>query len=228
MKEKKDLKCGHRQRLRQKFIISQESINDYELLEMVLFASNVRKDTKTLAKQLIEHFGSLIGVFEANINELEIFNNMGISNAVSIKCIKEIINRFLKGRIVKKSITLQNIQDIERYCVSTIGCENVEKLKVLFLNSKYELKKEEYFGSGDAQEVKLYKNILVSKAVQYSCYNIILVHNHPSGDPYPSEKDLELTYTLQELLSMMNMKLMDHIIVSDNKCFSMLKNGMLD
>ena len=227
MKEKKDLKCGHRQRLRQKFIISQESINDYELLEMVLFASNVRKDTKTLAKQLIEHFGSLIGVFEANINELEIFNNMGISNAVSIKCIKEIINRFLKGRIVKKSITLQNIQDIERYCVSTIGCENVEKLKVLFLNSKYELKKEEYFGSGDAQEVKLYKNILVSKAVQYSCYNIILVHNHPSGDPTPSVADLKFTNQVYKTSKIIGIPLLDHIIIGNNKYYSFYDNGDL-
>lgn len=228
MTKEKDLRYGHRQRLRQKFVISQESINDYELLEMVLFASNVRKDTKTLAKELIQHFGSLTDVLEANINELETFNNMGISNAVSIKCVKEIVNRILKKRIVKKSITLKDIEDVERYCVSKIGCNNVEKIKVLFLNSKLELKKEECLGSGNATEVKLYKNLLVSKATQYSCSNIILVHNHPSGDPCPSVGDLELTLNLQELLSMLDMKLIDHIIVSNNKCFSMLKNGMLD
>lgn len=224
----KDLRAGHRQRLRQKFLISKESLNDYELLEMILFASNVRRDTKTLAKELIEHYGCLSNVLEADINDLELFNNMGSSNAVSIKCIKEIINRVLKKRITETAITFNNIDDVERYCVSTIGCEHIEKIKVLFLNSKFELKKEEFLGSGNAIEVKLYKNILVSKATQYSCHNIILVHNHPSGDPRPSEGDIELTIHLQELLNMMDMRIIDHMIVSKNKCFSMLKNGILE
>ena len=78
-----------------------------------------------------------------------------------------------------------------------------------------------------SNEVKLYKSLLISRAIQYSCYNIILVHNHPSGDPKPSEKDIELTFNLQELLSMLDMKLIDHIIASNNKCFSMLKNKMI-
>ena len=225
--QKKDLKIGHRKRLREKFLISPESLNDYELLEMVLFASNARKDTRTLAKEIIDHYGNLTNVFESNINDLKDFNNIGMSNAVSIKCIKELFNRFLKNKIDKKIVKLNSIEKIENYCISAIGNEIIEKIKVLFLNSKLELKKEEFLGSGNATEVKLYKNILVSKATQYSCHNIILVHNHPSGDPNPSIGDIDLTLNLQELLKMLDMKLIDHIIVSNNSSFSMSKNGLL-
>lgn len=224
----KNLKAGHRKRLRDRFVISHESMYDYELLEMLLFASNARQDTRTLAKELIEHFGNLKNVLEASIDELKLFNNMGLANAISIKCVKEVADRLLKIKITTKPIKLNNLDIIEKYCISVIGHENIEKIKVLFLNSKLELKKEEFLGSGNANEVKLYKNILVSKATQYSCHNIILTHNHPSGDPKPSVGDIDLTLSLQELLKMLDMKLIDHIIVSNNNSFSMSKNGLLN
>lgn len=224
----KDLKVGHRQRLREKFLISPEALSDYELLEMVLFASNTRKDTRTMAKELLNQYKNLSSLFDADISELKSFNNIGLANAVSIKCVKEIVNRILKSKITNKVIKLDNLNSIEKYCISAIGNENIEKIKVLFLNSKLELKKEEFLGSGNATEVKLYKNILVSKATQYSCHNIILTHNHPSGDPNPSAGDIDLTINLQELLKMLDMKLIDHIIVSNGKSFSMSRNGLLD
>ena len=124
----KNLNAGHRKRLRDRFFISHESMCDYELLEMLLFASNARQDTRTLAKELIASFGNLKSVLEANIDELRLFNNMGLANAVSIKCVKEVADRLLKMKIIKKSIKLSNLDIIEKYCISAIGHENVENI----------------------------------------------------------------------------------------------------
>lgn len=226
--EKKNLNVGHRKRLREKFLISPESLKDYELLEMLLFISNPRKDTKLLSKELLEHFGNLNNVLNATNEEFSNIENFSVANIASIKCVKEIINRFLKNQIKKEKIRLNNIDKVELYCRSTIGSSKNEHIKALFLNTRFELVKDEILNNGNNQEVKLYKNILITKATQYGCSNIILTHNHPSGDPSPSANDIDLTIEIQELLKMVDMQLLDHIIVSNEKTFSMGKNGLLD
>ena len=223
-----NLNIGHRQRLREKFISSRDSLEDYELLEILLFSSNSRRDTKETAKKLINNFGSLNNVFNAEIEDLQKIDNVGLSNAIAIKTIREVINRILKSNIKEKTIQLNNLTKVEEYCKLSIGNSKNELIKVLFLNGKLELIKDEIIGNGNINEVKLYKNILIAKATQYGSANIILVHNHPTNDVNPSVADIQLTLELKELLNMVEMNLLDHIIVSKDYSFSMAKQGLMD
>lgn len=224
-----NLNIGHRQRLREKFISSKESLEDYELLEILLFSSNSRKDTRETAKKLINSFGSLNDVFNARIEDLQQISNIGLSNAITLKTMREVINRILKYDIKQqKSIQLNNLTKVEEYCKLSIGHSRNEVIKILFLNSKLALVKDEIIGNGNINEVKLYKNILIAKATQYGCTNIILVHNHPTNDVNPSVADIRLTIELKELLNMVEMNLIDHIIVSKDYSFSMAKEGLMN
>lgn len=223
-----NLNIGHRQRLREKFISSKDSLNDYELLEMLLFLSNSRKDTRGMAKELINNFGSLNNVLDAGVDDLQKVPNIGLSNAIALKTIREVINRVLKNDIKQKSIQLNNSTKVEEYCKLSIGNSKNELIKVLFLNGKLDLVKDEIIGNGNINEVKLYKNILITKATQYGCSNIILVHNHPTNDVNPSVADIQLTIDLKELLSMVDMNLVDHIIVSKDYSLSMAKEGLMN
>lgn len=225
--KEENLKSGHRNRLREKFLLSKESLEDYELLELLLFTSNSRKDTREISKKLINNFGSLKEVFDGDINELQKIDNIGFSNAITIKTIREIINRILKSDLIKDSIQLTNCNKVEEYCKASIGNATNEIIKVLFLNSKLVLIKDEIIGNGNINEVKLYKNVLITKATQYGCNNIILTHNHPTNDVNPSKADIDLTIELKELLRMVDMNLLDHIIVSKDYSFSMAKNGLI-
>lgn len=223
-----NLNIGHRQRLREKFISSKDSLDDYELLEMLLFLSNSRKDTKGIAKELINNFGSLNNVLDARVEDLQKVPNIGLSNAIALKTVREVINRVLKNDIKQKGVQLNNSTKVEEYCKLSIGNSKNEVIKALFLNGKLDLVKDEIIGNGNINEVKLYKNVLIAKATQYGCCNIILVHNHPTNDVNPSVADIQLTIDLKELLSMVDMNLVDHIIVSKDYSLSMAKEGLMN
>ena len=223
-----NLNSGHRQRLRNKFLKNNNSLEDYELLEMLLFSSNMIKDTKHIAKVLINKFGSLNNVLNASKEELLLVDSVGTASVACIKCVKEIIIRILGEELKNSEINLDSLDKIKNYCKITIGDSNIENMMVLFLSSRLTLIKDEILFTGNSKELKMYNNIIISEATKHGSSNIVLAHNYPSGNSSPSFNDIDTTFELMDLFSMVGMKLVDHIIVSKNDTFSMLENGLFD
>lgn len=224
---KTNLNAGHRKRLREKFLKCPISLHDYELLEMILFSAYTRKDTKPLAKKLIKEFGSFSKVINANIYELEKFPNLKQAGISAIKTVKEASNRLLKKEI-EKMIILDKTDKVQKYCRAKIGHLKTEQLRILYINSQCKLVADEILSEGNMGETPIYKNMIITKATLYGTPSIILTHNHPSGDPHPSDQDLKITKDLTKILSELGIELIDHIIVTSNDSYSMRSNNELN
>lgn len=225
------LNKGHRQRLRDKFKISQETLEDYELLEMLLFYVFARRDTKILAKQLLLKFNNLQSVINADENQIKDVKGIGENVILLLKLIQEINCRILKsniGKNIKKEITLNNLDVTKKYCKNKIGNLAHENLMVLYLNNKCVLVAEEIVESGSSNEVKVNNNLIMKKALNNASTKIILVHNHPTGDFTPSVQDILLTKNLKNLFANFGIELLEHIIVSKNGAIGIVESGMID
>lgn len=221
---------SHRQDLREEFNISRESLRDYEILEMLLFFAIPRRDTRKIAKELLKKFGSLDGVINADGEQLLSIGGLGKKTAHLLQLLGEIFRRILLKDLKKKPLPkIDTIGKVRRYCKTRIGHLTHEEMLVLFTNGRMNLVAEEILAKGDCSEVKIYKNTLLMRLIQNGARGIILVHNHPSGNPKPSPADIKITKDLNELLTRLDIRLHDHIIVSGgDKFFSFAAAGMLD
>jgi DNA repair protein RadC len=211
---------GHRKRLREKFLKTPTALYDYELLEMILFSTHSRKDTKSLAKKLLNKFGSFKNLVNSNVYDLQKFSELNEAGVSAIKLIKEASNRLLQKEI-EKTILLKNTDKVCEYCRAKIGHLKTEQLRILYINSQYKLIADETLSEGNMNETPIYKNMIVTKATLYGASSVILTHNHPSGDPHPSEQDLIITNNLSKILFELGIELLDHIIVTNNDSYSM-------
>lgn len=223
----KKLNAGHRERLRERFMISRDSFQEYELLEMLLFLAFSRKDTKGLAKILLDKFKTLRNVILADENQLRSVDGIGDSVICLLKLFHEIHLRILKEEIKPEEIKLKNTESVVNYFRSKIGNMVTEYVLILFLNNNNEVVNEKIVASGDIDSVNVYKNMIITQATQNGSKSIIMVHNHPSGKANPSTNDINFTRELQDVLNKVNIKLVDHIIVSKNGHFSFVKNKLL-
>jgi DNA repair protein RadC len=219
---------GHRQNVRDRFMTSRESLKDYELLEMLLFLAIPRKDTRTMAKCLMEKFGSLSAVLNADRDQLRALEGLGDATVTALQLFHEILIRTMRSTLEKKTITLDKPKTVEKYCRVRLGHLVHEEILALFLNGSRKLVAEEIINSGNYSETKLYRNILITRATQNGATGIILVHNHPSGDPSPSSGDLEVTESLRDILRSVGIELIDHMIVTPSRSFSFRDVGLLD
>lgn len=219
---------SHRQNLRQKFLISQKSLKDYEILEMLLFLAIPRRDTRQMAKHLMLRFGSLSNVLNADKDQLISINGIGSGTVFILQLIHEVLCRAILEDIKVKPIKMDGLDKVEKYCKVRIGHLVHEEMLVLFLNNRMCLITEEVVNTGNHNEVKMYKNIIISKATQNGASGIILAHNHPSGNPEPSISDTRITRDLENILYQLELRLYDHIIVSKNDIFSFSKAGLLN
>lgn len=219
---------SHRQNLRQKFLISQKSLKDYEILEMLLFLAIPRRDTKQIAKHLMSRFGSLSNVLNADKDQLMSIDWIGSGTIVTLQLIHEILCRTMLEDIRIKPIKMDSLSKVEKYCKVRIGHLVREEMLVLFLDSRMCLITEEIINTGNHNEVKLYKNIIIAKATQNGASGIILAHNHPSGNPEPSISDVKITKDLENILYQLELRLYDHIVVSKNDIFSFNRVGLLN
>jgi DNA repair protein RadC len=223
---KKPKFIGHRLRVRKKFLSSLgKELHDYELLEILLFASNPRKDTKNLAKELIKKFDNLQSLIKADIDELKETDGVGDSTIVSIKIINEIIARILKNSASNKPI-LENLEDIINYSKFLLNNLKKEVFYIFFLDKKYQLISEmSFFGEND--EVFIDQQKIVKKALIFSSSFVIMIHNHPNKNLRPSFADIKTTNEIAGLLKNFNINILDHLIISQNKYFSFKENGMI-
>ncbi|HET6519186.1 MAG TPA: DNA repair protein RadC [Geminicoccaceae bacterium] len=208
---------GHRQRLRDRFLeAGPDALADYELLELLLFFAVPKVDTKPLAKRLIERFGSLGGVFAAEPGRLEEVEQMGHFPIVLLKAIQATMERVLAERIEDRPV-IGSWTALLDYLQVALANEQTEQFRVLFLDRKNTLIKEEVQQRGTVDHTPLYPREVVKRCLELAASAIIMVHNHPSGDPTPSKADVEMTQQVVAALAAVGITVHDHVVVGNKK-----------
>jgi DNA repair protein RadC len=219
--------AGHRDRLRGRFIKSGSgAFEDYELLEMVLFTAIPRRDVKPLAKKLISDFGGLAGVLGASLSDLQAVKGLGENAAVFIKSVHALTERVLVAGVRKKPL-LSSWQKLIDYCHVAMAHEKREHFRVLFLNRKNELIADEVQQVGTVDHAPVYPREIVRRALELGATALILVHNHPSGDPTPSDSDITMTEEVVRAARALDILVHDHLIVSRSGHASLKALGLL-
>jgi DNA repair protein RadC len=216
---------GHRERLRGKFLKG-GYFEDYELLELLLFYAIPRSDVKKLAKELLAQFGSLADVLSAPIDELQKISGIKESTAVLIKLFAAISNRKFETKMKAEPI-FYDIETMYNYCKNLLNGKTVEEVHILYLDSKFKLIKSKMHANGTVDENMIYVREIVKDVIALSASNIIIVHNHPSGINYFSDEDINITKKLIDALHLINVRIFDHILVSNGKTFSMKEIGLV-
>ena len=211
---------GHRERIKNKF--QKEGLKpflDHEVLELLLTYSIPRKDTKKLAWSLLKTFGSLSGVLEASNFELQKVKGLGPQSAMLINIVREIITRHSFDK-VKKRHSISNQEELYNYCITHLQNKKQECFEVLFLDIKLRLICSEILSEGNIDNTTVYPRKLIELILKHGAKYIICVHNHPSGDPSPSNEDKFMTDNLKNVLDILSVKMVDHIIVGNGKIYS--------
>jgi DNA repair protein RadC len=209
-----DLRAGHRERVRERFNkVGGEAFTDTELLEAVLHLAIPRKDTKDLAKLLLKRFGSFSGVLAAPRQQLEEFDLLGDTTVTNLKVILSAAQRFAKDGLGKDAPILSSWAALIDYCRSAMAFENIEQFRILFLDKKNRLIADEVQQRGTIDHTPVYPREVIKRALELSATAIILVHNHPSGDPSPSTADVQMTKQIADVAKPLGIVLHDHIII---------------
>jgi len=204
---------GHRERLRDRFRDSGASaLADYELLELMLYRSIPRADTKPLAKALLARFGSFAEVLGAPVALLQEVSGIGPAVAMELKVIAAAAERMLKGEIARRPV-LSSWTQVMDYCRASMAFEQREQFRILFLDKKNVLIADEVQQTGTIDHTPVYPREIVKRALELSASALILVHNHPSGDPTPSRADVDMTKTIIATAKPLGIAIHDHIIV---------------
>ena len=204
---------GHRERLRKRFLeAGDEALADYELIELILFRAIPRRDVKPLAKDLIKKFGSFAEVVAAPLARLKEVEGVSEGVAAELKIVEAGARRFAKG-LVKKRRALGSWSEVIDYCRTAMAFEDHEEFRVLFLDRKNGLIADEAQGSGTVDHTPVYPREVVKRALELAASAVILVHNHPSGDPTPSTQDVKMTLDIISIAAPLGVTVHDHIIV---------------
>ena len=218
---------GHRDRLRQRLLGSGAgALADYEILEFLLFSALPRQDTKPIAKALIQRFGSLGGVLAAGVAELRSVKGIKDSGAATFKAVLEAARRLSRERIVERPL-LTSWQAVIDYCRLAVGHESLEQFLLLFLDRKNRLIADERQQRGTVDHTPVYPREVVKRALDLKASAIILVHNHPSGDPTPSRLDIETTKEIAAAASKLGSAVHGHIVIGAAGHFSFKSEGLL-
>ena len=211
--EPEDDRTGHRKRLRQRFRMGgPDALPDYELLEMILFAAFPRGDTKPLAKRLIARFGSFAQVVSATPERLKEVPGCGERVIDEIKMVRTAALRLMRGEIMGRQV-LTSWSAVIEYLKAAQGHDDRERLRILFLDKKNQLIADEVQQEGTVDHAPVYVREVVRRAIELASTAIILVHNHPSGDPTPSRADVDMTKLIIEAGRPLGVTVHDHIIV---------------
>ena len=208
-----DLRAGHRQRLKDRFATGgPESLPDYELLELVLFSAIPRRDTKPVAKRLLDRFGSFAEVVNAPPERLKEVKGVGDAAVMQLKLLRAGALRLMRGGIMQRPV-LGSWTAVLEYCRAAMGFEAREQFRILFLDKKNRLVADEVQQQGTVDHTPVYIREVVKRALELSASAIILVHNHPSGDPTPSRADIDMTRQIVDAGRPLGVVVHDHIIV---------------
>ena len=207
---------GHRERLRERFYSAgPDALSDYELLEMALFPALLRRDTKPLAKALLKEFGSFAEVIHAPVARLRDVDGIGEASINQIKLLAAAASRIAKGEI-KRKIALSSWNDVIDYCRSGMAFSDKEQFRLLFLDKRNQLIADEIQQTGTVDHTPVYPREVIKRALELSATALILVHNHPSGDPTPSQADIRMTKAIVDIAKPLGISVHDHMIVGKN------------
>lgn len=205
--------AGHRQRLRERFLKGgADAMPDYELLELILFRALPRRDTKALAKKLLAHFGTFNEVINAPEPRLKEVSGVGDSVVTELKLIRAAALRLMRTQIVQRP-SLSSWQQVIDYLLAAQSHEHREQFRILFLDKRNKLIADEVQQQGTVDHTPVYVREVVKRALELSATAIILVHNHPSGDPTPSRADIDMTKHIVASAAPLGISVHDHIIV---------------
>jgi len=219
---------GHRKRLREKFVKSGlRGFHDYEIIELLLSLGTPRKDCKLQAKEAIRRFKNLRGVLEATPEELQQINGVGPHSAFGIKLVQEVAREFLKEKIIDEPI-YKSAQEIFDYLYHSMRDLKKEVFKVIFLNSQNQIIETANLFEGTIDGSSISPREVMESAIKQSAVSLLFVHNHPSGNPEPSKSDKELTRDLVYAGSIMRIRVLDHIIIGNNRYFSFAGEGLIE
>ena len=204
---------GHRERLRERFRgAGTDALSDYELLELLLFRAQPRRDMKPAAKALLEKFGSFAEVISAPAKRLAEVEGIGEASITELKIVQAAAARLLRGQ-VKKRPALSSWSAVLDYCRTAQAFADREQFRVLFLDKRNQLIADEVQQVGTVDHTPVYPREVVKRALEMSATALILVHNHPSGDPTPSRADIQMTQAIVEIAKPLGISVHDHIIV---------------
>ena len=219
---------GHRKRLREKF--GQSGLSaflDYEIVELLLTLGTPRKDCKPQAKEAINRFKTLRGVLEAPPEELQKIKGITAHNTFVIKFVQEVAEESLREQLLNKPYCKSSKEVFDYLCLSMRDLKK-EVFKVMFLNSQNQIIEIEDLFEGTLNVSAVYPREIIQSAVKHKATGLIFVHNHPAGNPQPSDNDKQLTRDLVSACNIMQINVLDHIIIGDNRYFSFADAGLME
>jgi len=218
---------GHRKRLKERFMKGgQGAIADYELIELLLFLAVPRRDVKPMAKALLERFDSFAEVISAEPARLKEVSGVSDNVVIAFKMIREGALKLSQEQILGKPV-VSSWQALLDYCRASMAFHNKEQFRILFLNRKNILIADELQQEGTIDHTPVYPREVIKRALELGASALILVHNHPSGDPTPSRDDIEMTKEIDEAGKKLGVTMHDHVIVAKGSYSSFKALGLL-
>jgi DNA repair protein RadC len=218
---------GHRGRMRDKLLArGPDALADYELLEMLLYFAMPKGDTKPLAKALINRYGSFANVLAAPQQALLDTRGLGVHSVSALKLVQAAALRMARAEVMERPV-LNTWDRLIEYLTAAMAREKTEVFRVLFLDSKNRLIADEAQARGTVNHTPVYPREVVKRALELHATALILVHNHPSGDPSPSRSDIEMTRMVKEAAAVLSVTLHDHLIIGNGRWLSFRSEGLL-
>ncbi len=217
----------HRKRLRARFREGgAPAMPDYELLELVLFRSLPRGDVKPLARALLDRFGDFNGVLSAPAARLSDVAGVGEGVATELKVVEAAAHRLAQARVLQRDV-LSSWDALLNYCQTALAHQEIEQFRVLYLDRKNVLIADEAQARGTVDHVPVYPREVVKRALEVNASAMILVHNHPSGDPTPSAADIDMTHQIQRAAEALGITLHDHLVIGKSREISFRSEGLI-
>ncbi|HBN45026.1 MAG TPA: DNA repair protein RadC [Candidatus Marinimicrobia bacterium] len=218
---------GHRQRLREKFLKSGlDGFHDYEIIELLLTLGQPLKDCKPMAKAALKKFGSLKAVLEADTAELKAIKGIGDKNVFGLKITQAVSRRYLADRIMDKDF-VRSTDEVMDYLKHNLRDKSREVFLVIYLNGRNQILKMEELFAGTLTTSVVYPREVVKRALDNDAAALVFVHNHPSGNPNPSQDDLTITKKLKEASQSIDVSVHDHLIIAGNEVYSFADHGLI-
>lgn len=217
----------HRQRLRRRFMVGgPDALPEYELLELILFRALPRQDVKPLAHALLNAFGDLNRVLSAQPERLKSVKGVGDATVTDLKIVEAVSHRMARSRVMGKAV-LCNWDAVLDYCHTSMAHRETEQFRILYLDRKNIVIADEQQSQGTVDHVPVYPREVVKRALELNASALILVHNHPSGDPTPSEADITMTQQINDATQTLGLTLHDHLIIGKSRELSFRSAGYL-
>lgn len=219
--------AGHRERLRDRFRnAGVDGVQDYELMEMILFRAIPRRDVKPLAKEIITKFGGFAEALSAPVERLQEIKGVSEAVAMELKIVQAAAIKLSQARVLKRPV-ISSWDSLLAYCRAAMADEKTELFRILFLDKKNILIADEVQQRGTVDHTPVYPREVVKRALELGASAIILVHNHPSGDPTPSKADVEMTNQIVKAAAALNIRVHDHLVIGHKLNASFKTLGLL-